>query len=281
MLQALTYREKPMYSTETKTPQQECESVLLAAKRYNIEHDILPSEIAITDRLLARKNELKDAFEELHVKLGTRPRALHGFLDLLLGTTALWNPEKIRLSRTLRSELTNVNQQIAARAAELSHLLARRSDLQNTSSFASGTHHHVCDVIEAASEGNRLFKSHVHPKLDALTAQYDLKYWPTLSAFAREISEDAEQARINATDPLTAAATSAIRPSLTDFFKALFAAMEENSAKNYGPLPTNFKLTDRTLASLTNCALDLGPDDLIDDAYVKQLRQRIRNQTQR
>ncbi|MDA0575267.1 hypothetical protein [Burkholderia gladioli] len=75
---------------------------------------------------------------------------------------------------------------------------------------------------------------------------------------------------------MTAVATVASRPSRADFFKALFAAIEENSAHHYGLLPRGVKLTDGTLA-LANCALDLGPDELADSTYVKRLRQRERN----
>ena len=145
------------------------------------------------------------------------------------------------------------------------------------SGFSSDTHYHVCGVIETASQQNYLFQSYVQEKLGVLRGQFDLKYWPTLGEFLQEIASDAEKAVMEATDPLTAAATAAARPSKADFFKALFAAIEENSAKNYGQLPKGLKLTDRTLASLANCALDLGPDDLVDDAYMKRLRQRERN----
>lgn len=95
----------------------------------------------------------------------------------------------------------------------------------------------------------------------------------------RVLATDADCARLEATDPLTAAATTATRPSLADFFKALFAAIEENSAENYGQLPRGLKLTDNTLASLANCALGLDPDDLVDGPYVKRLRQRERGET--
>ena len=127
---------------------------------------------------------------------------------------------------------------------------------------------------------NCLFQSYVQEKLDALRGQFDLKYWPSLGDFMRELASDAEKAEMAATDPLTAAATAATRPSKADFFKALFASIEENSTENYGQLPRAFKLTDRTLASLANCALDLGPDELVDEAYVKRLRQRERNGTE-
>ena len=185
--------------------------------------------------------------------------------------------EKIAEARVARDELAGVNRQIARKAEELAELLERRTELNNTSGFSSETHYHVCDVIEAASEHNYLFNSWVKDRLDALRGQFDLKYWPSLDQFVRVLAADAENAGMEATDPLTAAATMASRPSRADFFKALFAAIEENSARNYGLLPKGFKPTDGTLASLANCALDLGPDELADSTYVKRLRQRERN----
>ncbi len=220
---------------------------------------------------------MRDAYEELHDKLHARQQALKIFLGLVLNMAAFWNPEKIIEARTARDELANANQQIARKADELATLLEQRSNLHETSGFSSDTHYHVCGVIEAASQHNYLFQSYVQEKLRDLRRQFDLKYWPSLSECLQELASDAEKSVMEATDPLTAAATAASRPSRADFFKALFAAIDENSAENYGQLPKGFKLTDRTLASLANCALDLGPDDLVDDAYMKRLRQRERN----
>ncbi|MFZ6686880.1 hypothetical protein ACO0K0_03925 [Undibacterium sp. SXout11W] len=266
-----------MSSSHPKSTQQTCETLLQEEKRYNFEHHILPSENAIADRLLRRGIELRDAYEELYDKLHTHQSALKIFLGLVLNTAAFWNPEKALEARAVRSDLANVNQQIARKAEELATLLEQRSDLHNTSGFSSDTHYHVCGVIEAASQHNYLFQSYVQEKLKDLRRQFDLKYWPSLSECLQELASDAEKSVMEATDPLTAAATAASRPSRADFFKALFAAIDENSAENYGQLPKDFKLTDRTLASLANCALDLGPDDLVDDAYMKRLRQRERN----
>nr|WP_245336465.1 hypothetical protein [Stenotrophomonas sp. PvP093] len=258
-------------------PQRVCENLLLEGKRYNIEHHILPSENAVAERLLARGVELKDAYDKLHEKLHPRPPALQVFLGLVLSTAAFWNPQKMQEARAARSDLANVNEQIARKAAELAELLDQRSDLHDTSGFSSETHYHVGDVIEAASQNNYLSQSYVQEKLDALRGQFDMKYWPSLGDFMRALASDAEVAEMAATDPLTAAATAATRPSKADFFKALFASIEENSAENYGQLPREFKLTDRTLASLANCALGLGPDELVGEACVKRLLQRGRN----
>lgn len=266
-----------MSSVQTVNPQQICEDLLREEKRYNSEHRILPSESTVADRLLHRSIEMKPVYEELYGKLHMHPPALQCFLGLVLSAAAFWNPEKIQEARTARDDLANTNRQIARKAAELATLLERRSGLHNTSGFSSDTQYHCCSVIEAASQHNYLFRSYVQDRLAALRGQYDLKYWPSLSEFIEVLAMDAESAVMSATDPLTAAATAAVRPSRADFFKALFAAIDENSAGNYGQLPRGFKLTDRALASLGNCALDLGPDDLVDDAYIKRFRQRERN----
>lgn len=92
------------------------------------------------------------------------------------------------------------------------------------------------------------------------------------------LAVDADAAEVVASDPLTAVATAAPRPSKADYFKALFAAVHQNTGTDRGQaLPDGFKLTDATLATLANCALDLPVEEMVDAAYVKRLRQRSRD----
>lgn len=265
-----------MASVEPIDALQRCEEILSEARRYNSEHEIFADEVVIADRLLTRKLELGDAYKELHAKLDAHPHALKCFLDLLLSTAALWSPEKNAEARVERDRLKAANLQIAIKAAELAGLLEERARLHDNSAFWSSTRYSVAKVIEAAGEENCLFRHWLQKPLRALRGQFSLKYWPNLSEFVWVLARDAEDARIEATDPLTAAATKATRSSRADFFKALFAAMEENSAEEFGHLPRGFRLTDATLASLASCALDLEPENLVDSAYVKRLRQRER-----
>jgi hypothetical protein len=138
----------------------------------------------------------------------------------------------------------------------------------------------MCRVVEDAARENYLFKSWIRDDLRALRGKFDLKYWPRIHHFMDALALEAENAELAATDPITAAATTGIRASRADFFKALFAAIEENSTGLHAFIPAGLKLTDATLASLANCALDLGPDDLLDSGYVKRLRQRERKGAQ-
>lgn len=257
-------------------PTETCERILRAGIRYNIDHSILKSENAVAEQLLARGVELIDAYEELHGKLAGRPQALEVFFGALLSSAAFWNPDKLALARKGKERLDTVNRSIASKSAELAALLDVRSALHDHSRFHTDTHYDVCDVIAAAARNNHLFDGWVREKLAALSGQFDLKYWPTLGDVMRELSADATRASSQPSDPLTAAGTQSLRSSRADFFKAFFAAIDENSGNSFGLLPVDLKLSDGTYASLANCALDLPAKSLVDAAYVKRLRQRQR-----
>lgn len=264
-------RRRPGSARET------CEEVLTNDRRHNIDQRIWPRSIPIYDRLLARGSELEGAYKEIYNKLHPHPRSLQVFFMLLLDTALEWNPAKNAQARAGRDELIEVNRKIAETASSLAELLRRRSDLHDRSGFHAETHYNICDVMEAAGESNYLFRTGVKEKFFRLSAEYGLKYWPTLGDVMDELASDAADADVQASDPLTAAATEAARPSKADYFKALFAAFEENSGRDSAALPEGFKLTDGTLASLANCVLDSNADDLVDAAYVKRLRQRMRH----
>lgn len=257
-------------------PTQVCEDELRSDRAYNVEHQILPSENKIIDRLLARRLELAEAYAEIHGKLHSRPYGIKTILGVVVNVAAFWNPDRVADARDARNRLGEVNREIAELADELAALLDEREEIHNTSGFSSDTHYHIVDVIEAASSDNGYHRFHLKGELEPLRGRFDLKYWPRLAEIARVIGQDANFAGTAATDSLTRAATTGSRGSRADFFKALFALIDENRAASHGRIPNGFKLSDNALASLANCALDLGPDDLVDSAYVKRLRQRER-----
>lgn len=257
-------------------PTRICEDILRADKAYNIEHAIWPSQNRVIDRLLDRRFELVEAYAEIHEKLHMRAHGIKVMLEIVTSVAALWNPEQVAQAREARNRLGEVNRQIADLAQEMAGLLQERDELGNTSGFASDTRYHIVDLIDAASSDNGFYHSYLKDELKGISHRYDFKYWPSLADIIQVIGRDAEHAGIAATDPQTRAATRGSRGSLADFFKALFASIKENDAGSYGELPRGFRLSDNSLASLANCALGLGPDALVDGAYVKRLRQRER-----
>lgn len=267
-----------MKTNPLTNPKDFCEALLQEEKNYNVQNRILPSETAVVERLLERSVEMADAYRELWEKLRAEPPQLKVFLGLVLSVAAFWSPERVTEALKDRKELTHVNQEIAKVAASLAKLLAKRSEIENTSGFGTNTHYSMCDVIESASKENHLFNFWVKEGFQTLHGQFDLKYWPTLDECLSEIATDAKNAVSEPSDAITAAATNTLRSTRSSFFRALFAAIEENTGESGGLLPRNFTLTDNTLATIANCALDLT-GDLVDGPFVKRLRQRERQQT--
>jgi hypothetical protein len=263
-----------MLQLQNTTPQQICDDILRAGKSYNVENKILPSEIIVIDNLLLRSVEMSCVYAELHQKLHGSSRLIEIFLDMVLGAAVFWNPSQMAKARQQQKELARVNKELAEAAFKLATLLREREEVIKAGPFTDGTHYSVVRVIEAAAKDHHLFPSHVQEKLSALCGQYDLKYWPSLEACIGEIAKDAENANIQATDPLTAAGTNSNRSSRADFVRALAAAIKDNTGKNDGNLPVGFSLKDDTLATIVNCALNLGEEELVDGSYIKGVRNR-------
>lgn len=257
-----------------------CEDILSAGIQYNLDHRILPSENAVAERLLARRLELEDAYAELFDKVEGSHPAVQVFLGLLLGAAAFRNPKATAKAREARTELTVVNEEIAQTARQLQTLLERRDEIHNTTDFSADTHYHVCDVIADAARHVPLFDSWIRARLQALTGRFDLKYWPSIADFVGELADDAEQAQPQAHFRAAAAATHGRRASPTDFFGYLFEELKNMTTQYGGFIPKGFDLSDRTLASLASCALDCDADAPFDAAYVKRLRQRLRERTE-
>ncbi len=79
-------------------------------------------------------------------------------------------------------------------------------------------------------------------------------------------------------DEASGAIINARRPSLTDLFRELFDNIGMQKTGDYYALPPGFKLSDAALTTICNIIRDLPPDDLIDAAYVKRTRHRLKAQ---
>lgn len=251
-----------------------CEALLQTERTYRIEHSILPSEIDVIDRLLTRGLELESAYQELYKKLSDHPSALRVFFDQLLGVAVHWSPEANQEAREEKSQLVKVNQRIEAVAAELAKLLAQRTELKNHSGFSCDTLYHPIDLIHAAAASNYSYEHWVKESLEAVTYQFDLKYWPTLSQLAQAIADDAAKAKPQAHDVVTSAGTEG-PGGLADTFRSFFAALEESKVGMHGFIPDTFRIKDQSVADLIGCALGLSPGAVNSD-FVKRLRQRAR-----
>lgn len=265
----------PINSNES-TSIRACDALLRRERQARVEQNILGSEVRVIDRLLSRQLELKDAYEELSLKLSGHHQALKVFFDQLLCVAAFWNPAAHVQARRHRATLVSLNRAISEAATSLAGLLEQHSHVMNHSGFSCNTHYHPLNVLHSAAAGNYLYEHWVKDDLRCLQGRFDLKYWPTLEEFVRELANDAASATPEPSDPLTAAGTESSRASLADTFKSFFTALDDVTVTNHGFIPDDFQLADRSAAALLSCALDLGPDEVVDAAFVKRLRQRER-----
>lgn len=253
---------------------EKCEQYLNKVKKYNIDHEILPSENKIIDRLLSRTLDMAPVYDELVKKFTDRQYKI--FIDVILSSAAFWNPDAAKKYRKDKAELLAVNNLISQTASELANALSKREKLNNSSGFSSDTYYHICDVIDAASHGNGHYEGFLRKELKSLSYQFDLKYWPSLSSLSKVIAVDAEASNVRATDPLTEAATSSGRTSKSDFLRAFLASINENTFHVGNGLPAGVKITDSSFSVIINCALDLDIDEIVDSSYVKGVRQKLR-----
>lgn len=260
----------------SKTARDCCEDILRENIRYNTEHKVWPSESAVAMHLLARGDELVECYEELHAKLHRVPQSLQQFMGMLLSAQAMWSPDKIAKARGDRDSLKAINAKIEKRARTLAALLEQRTKLGNTSGFSSETLYHIVDVIDQAGESNGHYRSFLRQPLQNLCGRYDMKYWPELSRCLLIIADDAASAKIEASDPLTGAATTSNRPSTADSVMLFLAYIEECRGDYIGALPRDFHLSDKNMATVMNALLDLPDDKLLAAEYIKGRRQKAR-----
>lgn len=77
----------------------------------------------------------------------------------------------------------------------------------------------LTEFIDDAGEGGGHYQLHLKPEMQRLNS-FDLKYWPGIAGITRSLGM--EEVEVTFADEATEAIINARRPSLTDFFRALF-----------------------------------------------------------
>jgi hypothetical protein len=256
----------------------ECEATLNEIKEYYRENDCWQSEIELIDRMLERQLELREAYLEIHAKLGSVHKGIDRLFDKLLGAADLWSPEAVRESYSQKRELEELNARIAKAACNLSLMLQERDEKHNSTDFYSHTLYSNIEAIIRAGKGNWFFESFVENRVSKIDGEFSSKYWPTIPQVIQAIGRDASDARVQPSDEVTAAAIRGTRRSKADFFKAYFRMVEAEGYEREGTARYWIALTDKSIATLANCILDLAENDIVDAQYVKTVRHRYESE---
>ncbi|ECE0486501.1 hypothetical protein KX75_20235 [Salmonella enterica subsp. enterica] len=230
----------------------------------------------VFERFIERHDEMQFVYRELAAN-GVTDIKLWNLLEQFIFSGTFSKEENHAELRADYDELTALNDSIGEVSTRLAEMIERRSEILNNSG------HFHCDrmvslpeLIDEAGRGNAHYESFLRGELAPLK-RYDLKYWPGIADILHVIG--LEHVDIEFTDRSTEAIVNARRPSLTDYFRALFDRISDLKTGGWDSLPRDFRMTDNALATICNVALNLPAEDVIDAAYVKRTRHRLKAQS--
>ncbi|MGE6648482.1 hypothetical protein ACQKE0_04315 [Shewanella colwelliana] len=249
---------------------------LLLKKEYHEEQSMLPSENLIIDRLVEGFSELRGFVEHINKKLN--PLEKNEVLSAIISVCAFDNPEKLKVSRSKKCQLEELNRQIMESANELSNLIEKRSEINNNSDMSSGTFYSISQAVCQAGAGNDNFENYVQSKFSSLFGQYDLRYWPDIHEVVKAIGDDASTANVSASNEVTSAATRFQRASSKDTIRAFFFWFDNCECQYPNLLNKLFNIPNKYYASVFNIGLSLNVDEIMSDEGMKQAKYTIKKE---
>ncbi|WP_324724470.1 hypothetical protein [Lelliottia sp. JS-SCA-14] len=229
----------------------------------------------VFERFIERHKEMQPVYRELAAN-GVTDIKLWNLLEQFIFSGAFSKEESHAELRADYDELVALNDSISEASTKLAEMIERRSEIINQSGhFHCDWTYSLSDLIDEAGSGNAHYDGFLRDELQPLK-QYDLKYWPGIADILHVIG--LEHVEIEFADQSTAAIINARRPSKTDYFRALFDHISDLKTGDWYSLPRNFKMTDNSLATVCNVALNFPADDLVDADFVKRTRHRLKEQ---
>jgi len=234
----------------------------------------------VMERMIERADELRlpfgeliDAFGYSDMYEGNPPDNAYIWLTLEhIWCSFDFRKEDVVNAREEFKELRALKEDIVELASKLAAKLQRQAELYETSGFSKPEYQFIDDLIEQASEGNYLYKSHVSEKLKTLTCQFDLKYWPSRSELVSAIA-DFEEVQPN---PTHCQFPEHVINGRQSDFKDFVIAFDDKFDELNG-LPTGFRFSHNALADIINVVLNLPVDRLATGDAVRIVRNRFKD----
>lgn len=229
--------------------------------------------------MIKRADELNLPFEELVRKFGysdkfegTHPANSYIWLTLehIWGSSDFRKKEVIQARNDFK-EIKEVTEEIVELGLKLSDALERQSELYETTGFSKPEYQFLRDLLADASEGNYLYKSRVSEKIESLTYQYDLKYWPSSADLIRAIAEFEESQPHPAHSQYPKDVINGRESDIKDFVIAFDSKFDE-----FNGLQSDFRFSNNAMADIINVILDLPVKKLATSDAVRIVRNRFK-----
>ena len=238
----------------------------------------IPCEERVWRGLKTRIDDDPQFRDALSAITGRHDRAR--ILDILVAAAAYWNPEQVLEKRNALRRIEELDDEIATSAKNLSRAIRTRADIRERNGIGKSMSEFDIPWVfprlfekyaELDQPGAHLCRMRLMKELQPLISRFDYKYWPTLPDLL-DVVADASFIEVEAgqtiEDGATLKALSASRQaSVTDFVRAFLRLLEESRdiSRDWR------KLTDLTLASLMNAALN-NPETSIAPGYLRRIR---------
>lgn len=229
------------------------------------------------ESMIQRANELIQPFEELVGEFGymdMMEQAPPNNSYLWLTLEHIWcsidySKKDVVQARVDLKELRELQQDIVNLALNLSGKLKRQSDLYEKSGFSKSDYQFIGDLLGLACKDNYLYQTHVSEKIEALTYQYDLKYWPDVSDLVAAIAEFEKEQPEPAHSQYPEQVINGRESDIKDFVLAFDSKFDEPNG-----LPKKFRFSNNAMADIINVVLDLPVAKLATGDAVRVVRNR-------
>lgn len=251
------------------------EQILKDRLQQNSEAGIWATENAVINRLLAARVEMEQVYKEVSSRL-SRPQ-MENFWDAILGAACFWTPSDSMNLREVRRNLEQLNRQIETNALKVAALLKQRYELAEEFGFHASADYHVLGLFDRA--GDARYELYLSPELQKLRGRFDLKYWPDIPSLVESIAASAKESDVVPVDGWTQTLLSSRKGSRTDYLRVILQAIEDRKDdwNGIGRLPSDFRMSDKSLAIFITHSLGLSADEPVTAEYVKNARMHIRN----
>jgi hypothetical protein len=219
---------------------------------------------------------MRPVYDELLKKL-PRDLAWQTALDRIVFCAAVFNPIKMKEKRTALQESKELLESIAAATDGLRELMEKYYDHSEKHSIS--TPDYISDpfflIDSAAAFDDRisyLYEQYIKEKLLFIN-NFDTRYFPDTEQLLASLSRQIREHVPVSTSLVAPKALSFRKSSAADFYRSLVAALKLYTEPGSGEIiPSNFAFTDKAIANITNCALDLHGANQIEPGNVKAWR---------
>lgn len=226
----------------------------------------------VMERMLNRSYELEQVYTEI---CGAFGHSLVSNPPFRLTMEAIWcsgkafSPDTVVRKKAVQTELIKLHEEIPALCCKLAEAIRRQKELAEQEDFGLGEYFSFVDVMTAANEDNGHYNSFLEPEMEKLAGSFDGKYWPDLEDFIEAVGRS-EAMR---PEPVSGSLPKAVTQGRASRFKNYVLALDE-SIENCFQIPSEFHLSNTSMATIANVVLDLPAEDQILSDTVRLIRHR-------